>query len=152
AALAEGIQPSLRSVRAVPARVRRLRALVHRPHLPARAGAGDRGATHRELSRISAASAARQLLGRAGNGEAEAPTVDELRGNHAFSSALSHEPSGSNFDLDAVARLARTAPDASGIGADTPVREPIAFMERWGRKEGDPRLREHHHRSGQLEF
>jgi arylsulfatase A-like enzyme len=69
---------NLRPVRALPARVRRLRALVHRPRLPARAGAGARGATYRELSRLPAAPATRQLLGRAGNGEAEAAAVDEL--------------------------------------------------------------------------
>ena len=78
AALADAVQSALRSVRAGPARVRRLRAMVHRARLRGRAGAGDRGAASGELRAISAAAKARLVLGRAGDGEAEVAAGQQL--------------------------------------------------------------------------
>ena len=75
AAPAHAVQPALRPVRAGAARGRRLRAMVRRARLRARPGAGDRGAASRELPAVPAAPEARQLLGRAGHGEAQEPAV-----------------------------------------------------------------------------
>src|SRR5689334_18010536 len=74
AAPADAVQSALRPVRAGPVRIRRLCALVYRSRLPARPGAGDRWAAPDELSAVSATAAARVLLGRAGDGEAQAST------------------------------------------------------------------------------
>src|SRR6266404_154088 len=71
AAAAHALQFAVRSVRAGPARVRRLRTTVHRARLRDCAGAGDRWAASRELRSISATSKAWLLLGRAGHGEAQ---------------------------------------------------------------------------------
>ena len=59
AAPALAVQPALRSVRAGPARSRRLCAVVRRARLRARAGAGDRRAAPGELPAVSAAPEAR---------------------------------------------------------------------------------------------
>ena len=58
--------------------VRRLRAMVRRARLRARAGAGDRGAASRELPAVSAAAKAGLILGRAGNGEAPGSAGEQL--------------------------------------------------------------------------
>ena len=78
AAPAHAVQPALRPVRAGPARGGRLRAMVRRARLRARPGAGARGAASRELPAVPAAPEARQLLGRAGHGEAQEPAVQQL--------------------------------------------------------------------------
>src|SRR4051794_19180520 len=78
AASAYAIQFALRSLRARPARVRRLCALVYRSCLPARPGAGDRRPAPYELPAVPTTAAARLLFGRAGNGEAQAAAVCRL--------------------------------------------------------------------------
>src|SRR4051812_20512453 len=78
AAPADAVQFALRSIRARPVRIRRLRALVYRSCLFARSGAGDRGPAPHELPAVSATPAARVLLGRAGDGKAQAAAVQQL--------------------------------------------------------------------------
>ena len=78
AAPAHAVQPALRPVRARAARGGRLRAMVRRARLRAGPGAGARGAASRELPAVPAAPEARQLLGRAGHGEAQKPAVQQL--------------------------------------------------------------------------
>ena len=78
AALAHAVQPALRPVRAGPARGGRLRAVVRRACLRAGPRAGAGGAASRELPAVPAAPEARQLLGRAGHGEAQEPAVEQL--------------------------------------------------------------------------
>src|ERR1700674_1248336 len=75
AAPAHAVQPPRRSVRAGPARVGRLRAVVRRACLRARPRAGDRGAASVELSGLSATPKARFLLSRTSHGETEESAV-----------------------------------------------------------------------------
>ena len=72
------VQPALRSVRAGPARGRRLCAVVRRARLRARPGAGDRRPAPDELPAVSAAPEARLVRGRAGDGEAQKSAVEQL--------------------------------------------------------------------------
>ena len=69
AAPAVAVQPALRSIRARPARGRRLCEVVRRARLRARAGAGARRPAPDELPAVSAAPATRLVRGRAGDGE-----------------------------------------------------------------------------------
>ena len=75
---ADAVQPALRSVRAGPARGRRLREMVHRACLRARPGAGARRAAPGELPAVPAAPETRLVLGRAGDGEAQEPAIEQL--------------------------------------------------------------------------
>ena len=69
------VQPPIRSVRASPARSRRLRQVVRRACLCARPGAGDRGAAPHEFPAISAETKTGFILGRTGDGKAEESTI-----------------------------------------------------------------------------
>ena len=72
---AVAVQPPIRSVRASPARSRRLRQVVHRACLCARPGAGARGATPHEFPAISAETKTGFILRRTGDGKAEESTI-----------------------------------------------------------------------------
>ena len=95
-------------VRAGPARGGRLRALVYRACLRARPGAGDRGAASAELPAVPAAPEARQLLGRAGDGEAA-----ELRRPAISGAALLRARGGSMNST----REDQPPPSARDVGA-----------------------------------
>ena len=120
AAPAHAVQPAIRPIRAQPARGGRLCTVVRRARLRARPGAVAGGAASRELPAVSAAPEARQLLGRAGHGEAQEPAVQQLAASSPISkmeTAMKSVNSSSGIDrrvlLSTIALLPAFQPQAA---------------------------------------
>src|SRR6476646_824607 len=79
ASTAIAVQPSIRSVRAGPARSRRLCEVVHRTRFSAAACSGCRRAASPELPAISAAATARFVFHRTSDGKAPQSTLEQLK-------------------------------------------------------------------------
>src|SRR3954452_1360829 len=82
--LTNAVQFAIGPVRAGAARVRRLRALVHRACLRGGSGAGHCRTASVELCPVSIAPTARLILSGAGDGEVEAAAVQQLGSLSSF--------------------------------------------------------------------
>ena len=129
--------------------------MVRRARLRTGPGAVAGGAASRELPAVPAAPEARQLLGRAGHGEAQKPAVQQLAASSVSARAhrmkptqslLRHQPPRPALDLALLPALSAPLLSRVRAGPDGDVGRPAAVVERRRGEAGDLRLRARDHR------